>query len=136
MKWIYYFIAVLLFTSIIDAQNFNDYKSLEIESKFSSKLTLEYKEPNNKIEYVLVNLTFFPRNSEFQTSTYDLKSSPEAKNSINENFISYKWDNPDINILKYDLNSKIKTYTIWFLLIARILTRLQKESNRVRDWNF
>ncbi len=111
MKWIYYFIAVLLFTSIIDAQNFNDYKSLEIESKFSSKLTLEYKEPNNKIEYVLVNLTFFPRNSEFQTSTYDLKSSPEAKNSINENFISYKWDNPDINILKYDLNSKIKTST-------------------------
>ncbi|MEK6907430.1 MAG: transglutaminase-like domain-containing protein [Nanoarchaeota archaeon] len=109
MRVINYFIVFLLFTGIASAQNFNDYSSLEIQSNFSSKLSLEYKESNYKIDYVTANLNFFPRNNEFQSSTYELTSNPKASTSTEENIITYKWNNPSKSELKYELNSKIKT---------------------------
>lgn len=109
MRKTIYFILFFLVINIVVAQEFNDYKSLEIESKFSSKLKLDYLEDNYKLDYVTANLTFFPRNNEFQNADNKFSSNPNAKITFNDNFILYRWDNPGGNELQYNLNSNIKT---------------------------
>lgn len=109
MRWLINFIVFLLVLSIVNAQDFNDYKNLGIQSNFNSKLELEYLEPNYKIDYVNTNLTFFPRKNEFQSVEYKLNSNPKADTELNENFISYSWKNPKDTEIKYGLTSNIKT---------------------------
>ena len=81
---IIYILTFFLVIGIAYAQDFNDYKNLEIESKFSSSLNLDYKEADYKIDYVTANLTFFPKNNEFQTSIYEFKSDPNASSNASE----------------------------------------------------
>jgi len=50
MKKIIYIIIFLMILNIANAQEFNDYSNLEIESELYSKLTLDYKEENYKID--------------------------------------------------------------------------------------
>ena len=71
MRWLINCVVFLLVLNIVNAQDFNDYKSLGIQSKFNSNLELEYLEPNYKIDYVNTNLTFFPRKNEFQSVNYN-----------------------------------------------------------------
>ena len=109
MRWLINCVVFLLVLNIVNAQDFNDYKSLGIQSKFNSNLELEYLEPNYKIDYVNTNLTFFPRKNEFQSVNYKLNSNPEADTELNENFISYSWKNPKDKEIRYGLTSDIKT---------------------------
>ena len=109
MRKIICLIILLLILNIVNAQDLNDYKDIEVKSTFNSKLTLNYKDKNYKIDYVNANLTFFPLKTEFQDSFYELISNPEAKIESGNNFILYKWGNLNEKELSYGLNSKVKS---------------------------
>jgi len=95
--------------NIANAQEFNDYSNLEIESELYSKLTLDYKEENYKIDYVSANLTFFPRTGKFQEVEYKIINNPASKNDLNKDSILYRWENPKDEKLEYGLDAKIKS---------------------------
>lgn len=111
MRRTIYFILFFIAINTAIAQELNDYDSLSIESKFYSKLRLDFKSSDYMLNYVSANLTLFPRNNEFQESSYELISNPIAAVSSNKDFILYKWDNPKETELIYGLDSKIKTKT-------------------------
>lgn len=106
-----YFFVFLLVISMVNSQDLNNYESITVESKINSKLNIDYKEDNYKLDYVIANLTFFPINNEFQNSSYDLISIPEAKIGISKNSIYYKWENTGDDELNYGLNVKIHSKT-------------------------
>ena len=61
------FVLILFINA--NAQDFNDYENLEIETKISSSLLLE-RQSNAKVDYEYANLTFFPEENEFQKVSY------------------------------------------------------------------
>src|SRR3989344_665966 len=127
MRLISYFIVFLLIITTISAQDFNDYRNLKIETKLSSKLNLEYLESDYRLDYVTANLTFFPRNNEFQSAENKFTSDPSGKINFNDNFILYRWENVGDNEVEYGLTSNLNTRTNFKIIRERIKFPLNEE---------
>ncbi|AJF62215.1 MAG: Transglutaminase protein [archaeon GW2011_AR20] len=127
MRLISYFIVFLLIITTISAQDFNDYENLEIEARLSSKLNLEYLESDYRLDYVTANLTFFPRNNEFQSTKNKFTSKPSGKINFNDNFILYRWENVGDNEIEYELTSNLNTRTNFKIIRERIKFPLNEE---------
>ena len=106
-------ILFLLLIPIALASNetFDQYQDINVNVKINSGINIEYLSSNYNIDYIFANLTFFPRQDEFQLITSkNLIYTDEIQEG--SNYIYYKWDNPTSNQinygLDYDLKSKFK----------------------------
>src|SRR3989344_7328392 len=103
----------LLLIPVVLANNetFDQYQDINVNVKINSGINIEYLSSNYNIDYIFANLTFFPRQDEFQLITSkNLIYTDEIQEG--SNYIYYKWDNPTSNQinygLDYDLKSKFK----------------------------
>ena len=100
--------------SLADASNqtFDEYNELDINAKIDSTITISYLSSNHDIEYIFANLTFFPREDDFQNIISKNLIYDDQVEETN-NYILYRWNNlADRGEIKYgldyDINSKFK----------------------------
>ncbi len=111
MRMIKYIVVFLLVSSIVNAQDFNSYESLDIKTTLSSQLNVDYVKSSPRLDYVVANLTFFPINNEFQDADISYSSNPIAEITFKDDSILYKWEDVEDNKLIYNLNADISTRT-------------------------
>lgn len=80
---------------------------LELSLDIHGKLSLVPKSPSYTIEYVIVNLSFIPKDG-FQEEVLDIQTEPPGE--IKEGSVIFKWDKPDEKELKFNVNSNIKSF--------------------------
>ncbi len=108
MKKTFILIFLLLMVSV-NAQEFNNYDTLKINTDLSSSLLLTRSSFSSKVGYAYANLTFLPENSEMQQTNYSITTDPGASKTIGKDYIYFKWESPRENVLKFEVNSQENT---------------------------
>src|SRR3989344_1170249 len=116
-----------------NAQNFNDYENLEIETKISSSLLLE-RQSNAKVDYVYANLTFFPEENEFQKVDYEIISDPKANEEIGKNYAYFKWNYPKEDKLEFKIYSKELSKTNFKHIPSKIKFPIEENLDEFREY--
>ncbi|MBU2634043.1 MAG: transglutaminase-like domain-containing protein [Nanoarchaeota archaeon] len=106
-------ILFLLLMPIVMANNitFEGYQDINVNVDITSGINIDYLSTNYDIDYVFANLTFFPRQDEFQTITNkNIIYDDELEEGVD--YLLYTWNNPTITQIDYGLdyiiNSKFK----------------------------
>ena len=109
MKKIIHLIIFLFLINIVYAQRFNDYSALDITTKIKSDIELNPTSSDYDISEVSLNLSFFPRTNDYQSSSYSFNLDPKIEPLVENNYIIANWNNPIEHKLKFELNSKVST---------------------------
>ncbi len=114
-------IAILLFLIFLPLshaqekiENFNDYQSLNLNFHIEGTLITNLQDPSAKLDEMRVDLSFFPRENDFQKiDEIHYFSDPISEISKSDQYTTYTWKNIPNNInLKYGIDAKIKTSNI------------------------
>jgi hypothetical protein len=106
MKKAIFLVLLLAIMPIVISQEIYTAKNVVIDLSINSELQLVPRSDNYKIDYVIANLSFFPRDG-FNQDVVSLTTNPNAQ-SIDES-IMFRWDNPFIGNLMFGLNSRVMT---------------------------
>ncbi|MBS3098473.1 transglutaminase domain-containing protein [Candidatus Woesearchaeota archaeon] len=98
-------ITLILITPIVSADWFYNSKTLDINLNISSYLDIEAEKSDYNIDYLLVNLSFFPKN-EFGQDVLYINFNPEA--GITEGIAQFKWENPGLGRKEFGVNADVK----------------------------
>ncbi|MFH1209278.1 MAG: transglutaminase-like domain-containing protein [archaeon] len=105
---LFLFLMFLVTQVIASNETYEEYKQLNINSKINSFINIDYLSSNRDIEYIFANLTFFPREDDFQKITSkNLIYSDEIEEG--EDYIYYKWNNPNVDQIQYGLDYDIES---------------------------
>lgn len=113
MKKLIFISLVLLLISFVSAQDISNmqYNEISIDVNIDSGADIEYLSSSHDIDYVFVNLTYFPREDNWQVIlSKDFTYGDEFEE--NDNYLYYRWNDPTGNRLNFGLdfnvNSKFK----------------------------
>ena len=118
MKKLIPFICIILCAQLVLAQqvnDYNDYSSLDIRTRFFSDFSLLPLSDRAKIDMVIANVSFFPKNNiNVERVRFDLESSPSASVSEREDVLFYKWEQPNPGVFKFGFNADVKVRNSFF----------------------
>ncbi len=129
IKFIFILIILLPF---VNARNLtlNDYNNINLNIKLFSDASIKPLNNNYEIDYILANLSFFPKQNEFlEIYSKNFDSSQEFKLAERENYILYEWQNPVPDSLNYNSDFKVKSKIN--IKPVRNLIGIPKETNSV-----
>jgi len=112
---VYVLVLILLLSSLVSAQekpdNYNKYQSLTLTFDIEADMDLTLTDSQGKLTEMIVDLSFFPRENQFQTiQNIDYISSPPAQVSATDKYTTYTWKNIGYNEkLIFGISSTIKT---------------------------
>ncbi|MCX6712058.1 MAG: transglutaminase domain-containing protein [Candidatus Woesearchaeota archaeon] len=95
---------------VLAEQEYFLYKDIDLNFQLSSELDLKYTVASPKINYVKSSIALFPR-EDYRQTILDFKtnSDPDATITKDGNLV-YEWVEPSEKILKFSLNSRVKSY--------------------------
>jgi len=96
---------LLIPTVLADEWNYNS-KNLVVELNISSEATIKRISSDYSIQYIIVNLSFFPKDTFNQDVLY-LDVAPEAV--IEDDIIQFKWEDVTEDEVGFKLSTNIKT---------------------------
>lgn len=111
------FVVFMFFLAgIVNAQqqppeSFNALDGLDLKFGFNANIDITLLQPGTTIDEMKVDLSFFPRDNDFQsTQSLQHTSSPPASISTSDNYITYLWENIRENQkLTYGIDAIIST---------------------------
>ena len=121
------FLVFLFVLPIVVAQDWiynSEYVELELD--ISSKIKLVPKGSNYRVQYVIANLSFIPRDG-FQEEVLSIETEPFTE--IKDNAAVFRWDKSDEKELAFSLKSDIKSFN----KIARVRDKVKFPLKGVPD---
>lgn len=112
MKKVMLFLFVVLTFPIVSAssnisEDYNLYSEVSTITKISSTIPISYGS-TREIDYILANLSFYPKQDAYQTVLSSSQTStPQATVATEGSSLIYRWENPTQDELDYALNSNI-----------------------------
>lgn len=102
--------------------NYNNYQSLDLTFKMNTVIDISLTKPQGKLNEMVVDVSFFPRENEFQKNL-DIAylSNPSADISTSSTYTTYVWRNILANEkLTYGINAKVRTNNYLPIITSKI----------------
>ncbi|MBW2981004.1 transglutaminase-like domain-containing protein [Candidatus Woesearchaeota archaeon] len=106
MKKIMFLVMFLVLAPAVISQEVYNAKDLIIDLSIMSEMDIIPQAGDYKIDYVIANLSFFPRHG-FNQEVFGLTTTPGAE-GIDESIL-FRWDNPPPGKLSFRVDSKVVT---------------------------
>jgi len=101
MKW---FLLLILILPAVSADWFLNSEQVLTHVELTAEAQIIKKSPNYKIDYLDINLSFFPQTTNFQAIT-NLVTTPQA--TLSKNAAQFRWENPTQEILRLEIKADI-----------------------------
>ena len=118
----------------VNAQDFNDYANLKIKTQVSTEFSLIEESLSSSINYVYANLSFIPEENEFQTVTFNVISEPKAQETISENNVYLRWNNPQEDKLKFSINVEESTKTNFKHITTKVKFPIEENLDEFEEY--
>lgn len=100
-----------LMLPLVCAENYHDYKTLDMEMDVSADINIDYQQSNSRLEHLIVNFYFFPKeNSKLKILKMERLSIPQATlTESKDGAIMFRWDDPEETKLYSEIKSRIRS---------------------------